>query len=105
MSDFATFRTFITPGILVVCYYVGAVLMPLAALVFWLWLRRRYPVLQELFATGIDAANSVLTRRQKIGIGAAMAVCFFFAEIAWRMMFETMIAYFQMREALVTLAS
>lgn len=105
MRDFLTFQTFITPDVLFVCYYAGAVLMPVMAVLVWHWLRRRYPVLSALWASGVDASERLLTGRQRAAILAAAAIMFILAEIAWRMMFETMIAYFQMRDALMALGT
>ncbi len=105
MSDFVTFRTFITPGILLFGYYFGAAVMPVGFWAFWRWVGHRYPILADLWAGGKDASRRLTTRRQRVWILAAAITGFVCMEVVWRMMFETMIAYFQMRDALMKLAS
>lgn len=103
MIGFATFDSFISPGILVIGYYLGAVAMPFAGAVPWIRLRHRAPALMAFVTGGRDLSDRVLTRRQRLWLFLIAALAFLFAQIVWRMMFETMIAYFQMRDALMTL--
>jgi hypothetical protein len=87
MMDFLTFKSFITPGVLVVCYYAGVLFMPFLAAYLW----------KKLGQLGTASEN----RSKKI---AATVALVFMLELVWRMMFEAMVAYFQMRAALVALA-
>ncbi len=87
MMDFLTFKSFITPEVLVACYYMGVLIMPVLAVYLW---KKLGPLL-----------TSTENRSQQI---AATVALVFMLELFWRMMFEAMIAYFQMRAALVALA-
>ena len=91
MLDFLSFRTFITPSILITFYYIGAVLIPLIGWSASIWIKRRY--FPEL----------VLPKR--FYIYAIFAICFFCAELFWRMIFEFMIAYFDMHDALMRMSA
>ncbi len=86
MMDFLTFKSFITPEVLVACYYVGVLLMPLLAVYLW---KKLGPLLK-----------SAESRSKQIAGTIALVLML---EMFWRMMFETMIAYFQMRAALLAL--
>ncbi len=97
MYDFLTFKTFIAPTVLLVCYYLGAVFMPLASIYM---VRKLAPYFGQ--ATREVAARIPEKYRNRLYF--AMFMAFICMEIIWRMMFETMIAYFQMRQALVGMA-
>jgi len=86
MMDFLTFKSFITPEVLVGCYYVGVLLMPVLAVYLW---KKLVSLLKSADHTGKKIAGTV-----------ALVLML---EVFWRMMFETMIAYFQMRAALLML--
>ena len=91
MWDFLTFRSFIAPDLLIILYYMGAVVMPLFAYLFYLWLRGKLPIEYE-----ID-----IRKRYKYLLYLIMLLFFLSMEIFWRMIFEFMIAYFDMHDALM----
>ncbi len=95
MWDFLTFRSFITPDLLIILYYMGAVVMPLFAYLFYLWLRAKFSMDYE-----ID-----IRKRYRYLFYLAMIISFLSMEIFWRMLFEFMIAYFDMHDALLHIAS
>ncbi len=100
MQDFLEFKRFITPDVLIACYSCGAVLMPL---LLWLtrgWLLRRLGLLETR-----KRLIERLGRRNRLLLTLAMIAVFLAMELAWRMMFETMIAYFQMRDYLQMLST
>jgi hypothetical protein len=97
MYDFLTFKTFIAPAVLLVCYYLGAVVMPLASI----YMVRK---LAPYFGQAARKAAAHIPEKYRNRLYFSMFVAFICMEIIWRMMFEAMIAYFQMREALVGLA-
>lgn len=94
--DFLTFRYLISPYVLLVFYYLGAVMLPLTMWFFWGWLKRRYLRLSQaqnkLGALGRD----YLSPAQRAVIIIGCVLCFFMMELFWRMMFEFVIAYFHM---------
>ena len=102
--DFLSFRRYISPYALLFFYYLGAVLMPLAMVFFWAWLKRRFPVLDDARRQLGDVGRGYLSSTQRVGILLACIACFLFAELFWRMMFEFMIAYFHMATDLQKLA-
>ena len=105
MIDFLTFRSFISPYALILFYYLGALVMPLAAWGAWLWMRRRWPLMGQLFDEGKRVTETSIPRRHRwLAIGLMIAG-FLFMELLWRMLFEFLIAYLQMHEALRQLAA
>jgi len=99
MNDFLSFNHFISPGVLIVTYYMGAVLMPLL-----LWLSRHYLINKISLFSDLDEIRqrifSSLGTRNEILFITAFIMMFFFMELMWRMMFEAMIGYFQMHDYL-----
>lgn len=94
MKDFLTFQTFITPTLLILMYYVGAVLIPLFSWYLERWIKTVYKTEIETYTTF-----------KKRFIGYTVFLIFFFCmEILWRVMFEFFIAYFDMHDALMKLA-
>ena len=87
MWDFLTFNSFITQNILILFYYLGAVVFPII-----LWLKKD-PVLSKLSFIKISDEN-------KTTIYLTILVLFLLMEIFWRMMFEVMIGYFDMHDYL-----
>ena len=100
MYDFLSFKTFIAPSVLLVCYYLGAVMLPLVAVLLGRKLARLFPAL----GGAGEQIKAAIPPKYRLRIYLLMAVMFLCMEIVWRMMFEAMIAYFQMREALVGMA-
>ena len=85
LADLLTFRTFVTPSVLLGVYYLGAVGMPL----FFLYLLRR-----EAFRRIRERLRSAWQWR--LGI----LVMFLAGELSWRIFIEFFVAYFQIRAAL-----
>ncbi|WP_201353690.1 DUF4282 domain-containing protein [Hydrogenimonas urashimensis] len=99
MKDFLTFKTFVTPDVLIFFYYLGAVVVPAA-----LWLFRQYLVERVPFCRKSDemakrlfAASKPI--RKTVVILLVLGL-FLMTELMWRIMFETMIGYFQMHDDL-----
>ncbi len=85
------FRSFVTPVLLLIFYYIGAVVMPLFVWLTWLWLKRKY------------FPEAVLPKQ--IYIYTFFLLGILMMELFWRMMFEIMIAYFDMHDALMKISS
>ena len=99
MMDFLTFRSFISIDILILSYYIGAIVIPIV-----MWLSKSY--LQKKIAL-FDRVNqmfmslfSQLNLKNRIISILLMFFMFISMEIVWRMCFEAMIGYFQMIESL-----
>ena len=107
LSNFLTFKTFITPNILIGMYYFGVVLVPIFSWLLVRWLTNKF----ELLKSVQQLAKQSLTERfkqlsfqnQLLIIGLGLSV-FLIMQLVWRMMFEAMLAYFQMRDYLQTLS-
>ncbi len=96
-----SFRDFVTPSLLFIAYYAGALGIPLLVLLLVRFARQRAP---QLFAVAgqVAEAGDALVARWKLAL--FFAVIFLCMELAWRVMFEFVIAYFQMHAALMTLS-
>ena len=90
MQAFLSFQSFITPKILIIFYYIGAVLVPFAAWITAGYLKRRY--FPDLIIP------------KKIYLYFSILLCFLCMELFWRMIFEVMIAYFDMHDALMRMS-
>jgi len=86
LIDFLTFKTFITPKVLIVFYYLGAVFMPIIV----------YKFRDNIFAK-LGISKPKLNRNLKL----FLFIIFIFAELIWRMMFEFMVGYFDIHNALL----
>ena len=104
MWDFLTFQTFVSPDILILFYYIGAVIFPIV-----MWKARGYLVQKvPLFQTAQNRSKilfNALNTQDKIVVVITFITMFIGMELVWRMMFETVIAYFNMHEYLQILSS
>lgn len=91
MYDFLSFNTFITQDILVLFYYVGAIVVP-----FILYRYKNKFITANGFFEKLESKPKVLL----ISLGI-----FLLLELFWRMMFEAMIGYFDMHEYLYDIAT
>ena len=101
--DFLTFKTFLSIDALIIFYYVGAVFFPVAIWFLTVWLIRRYQLLGGAYKIGKEQIWHLLNKKQKIQLIVFLTLLFLFMELFWRMLFEFLIAYMQMRDALVHL--
>ena len=103
LIDFFAFRSFVSLDVLRVVYAVGALGMPLMAWGVWLWLGR-FRLWRWMRATAADVARQTLPLRWRLAGMGMFVLCLLCLELAWRMMFEFLIAYLQMHDALQWLA-
>ncbi len=101
MIDFLTFQTFITPTLLILMYYIGAILIPLVSWYLARWIQKSY--FSEVSKSIKEEITTRTTAKQRFIIYATFILCFLCIEIFWRMMFEFLIAYFDMHDALMKL--
>jgi len=92
IMDFLTFETFISIPVLIMTYYLGALFIPLI-----LWNQR------ERLKTFLNTLHNhvPVTASQILWVAV---ILFMMGEVMWRMMFEMLIGYFQMREYLQHIA-
>jgi len=99
MTDFLTFKTFISIDILILSYYLGAIIIPLAIWLSKSYLQRKFKILDR-FNTFLKSLFGRLNLKRRLLSIFFMVVVFISMEIVWRMCFEVMIGYFQIVDAL-----
>lgn len=97
MEKFLTFETFITPTLLILIYYVGAVIIPVLGWYFTFWVKKAY--LSDISQSVKDRT----TLKQRFVLSMIFFMTLLCMEIIWRVMFEFFIAYFDMHDALMKL--
>ena len=103
--DYLTFRSFISPHVLVVCYYIGALGVPVGSWFFARWIKRKYLVGSDIYTTGRKMIFSITRTKDRLLFYVLFASVFFCMEIILRLVFEFLIAYFQMRDVLLKLST
>ena len=86
--NYLSFESFISIPVLIASYYIGALIIPAL-----LWYKRSLVI----------KITEVLTRAFPLFTARILftfIILFLICEVVWRMMFEAMIGYFQMREYL-----
>ena len=101
--DFLTFKSFISIEVLIIFYYVGAVILPAGAWFLAAWLLRRYSFADSAYKKGKETVWKSLNKKQQNRLIILFISFFLFMELLWRMMFEFLIAYMQIRDALLQL--
>jgi len=99
--DFLTFNSFLSIPVLIGFYYLGAVVCPFLMWRCMKWLLRKYLWVGDLHAQGKSIVWQQLPNDKKWKLVMLFAGMFIMAELFWRMLFEYLIAFMQMREALV----
>ena len=103
MWDFLTFKSFITVELLILFYYIGAVAVPILLWMLRNYLAGKFSLFQKLQSMQKQFYTTLSNKDRLIYV--VILFCIFLSmEILWRMMFETMIAYFQMRDYLQGMA-
>jgi len=97
--DFFNFDIFISPFILKILYFLGAIFLPALAWLALKKIRRRYPKINAHFS----AAESATGTRFHLLMLMAFTFALICTETLWRVIFEYLIAYLQMREAIMEL--
>jgi hypothetical protein len=103
--DFLTFKTFISIEALILFYYLGALILPVVLWLFLTWLINRYELFKTAYQNTKALLWSSLSTKHRIIFAAFWIVAFLFMELFWRMLFEFLIAYMQIRDALLQLQS
>jgi len=99
--DFLTFDSFISIPVLMGFYYIGAVFCPLVMWRCIRWMVARFSLLEQTYLRGKTLIWQLLPVKQKVKVLLLFMAAFLLAEIFWRMLFEFLIAFMQMRDALV----
>lgn len=102
-NDFLNFKFLISPYVLIVFYYIGAFGIPLGSWVFATWVKNRYWIVSDVYESGKSAALLMTRKRYRVWFSISLVLIFILLEIMWRMIFEFLIAYLQIRDALLQL--
>jgi len=98
---FLTFDLFISGYVLIILYYVGALVCPFVMWRCMRWIISKFSLIEEGYLQGKGLLSRTLPLKQKIKIIFLFSIAFIMAEVFWRMAFEFMIGYIQMHDALV----
>ncbi len=101
LSDFFLFRKFISQDVLIIFYFFGAVVLPFFIWKFYLLIVKKVKIFNSFKDSFSKNIWEKLSIQQKIYFITFFTVMFLFCELIWRMMFEFLIAYMQIRDALV----
>jgi hypothetical protein len=99
--DFITFKSFISTEVLIIFYYIGALILPVGLWILLTWLIRKYKYLNTAYENGKAIVWKSLNKQQQTKLVAFFITSFLFMELFWRMLFEFLIAYMQIRDALL----
>lgn len=104
--DFILFKRFISLYVLIPFYYVGAVGIPFLGWFVLLRVRQQYPSVHAM-EERIDKRLYQTARGKKVrGVFILFfMVIFVFMEIMWRIFFEYLIAFLQIRDTLLRLTA
>ena len=124
MSDFFTFKTFLAQDILNLFYIIGVIMIPIVSWITLLWMLRRYAIFIRFYQgvkrsviitviiwiirkirffnhhIGKKLTWKALSLSQKLKFVGLYLFILIFAEVFLRLIFEYLIAFMQMHEAL-----
>jgi uncharacterized BrkB/YihY/UPF0761 family membrane protein len=98
MQDFLTFKTFISPTVLTIMYSFGLFIMPIFT---WFVISKVKKYIPSQIIEFKNKAFSQMRLQDKVKVIFFALLMLLCMEICWRMMFEFLIAYMQMHDALV----
>lgn len=98
--DFLDFDIFVSMDILKVLYFTGALVLPVFMWMFLQKTHRKFPALASFPFSDDDTVGG---RRSRLLRWMFFALFFIGAEVLWRIVFEYLIAYLQIREILMEL--
>lgn len=99
--DFLSFKSFISTEVLIVFYYLGALILPISVWLLFNWLIIKYDIFNNSYKKGKQWLWKSLSKKQQVIVLMFFIACFLFMELFWRMLFEFLIAYMQIRDALL----
>lgn len=76
-------------------------MLPIGVWLLLTWLIRKYKLVDTTYKNGKEIIWKSLNRKQQTKLIVFFVTSFLFMELFWRMFFEFLIAYMQMRDALL----
>lgn len=101
--DYLIFKRFISIETLIIFYYLGAIIIPVGLAMFAKSLIKKYELINEPYLIGKELLWKLLNNKQKVKLAGLFVLFFIFAQLFWRMLFEFLIAFIQMRDSLLQL--
>ncbi len=98
MMDFLSFKTFISTEVLIVFYYLGALIFPAGIWFLSKWLIHKYHFVDLAHTKGKELLWNSLNKTQKNTIVVTFGLSSLLVEIFWCMLFEFLITYMQMQD-------
>jgi hypothetical protein len=80
---------------------MGAVVMPIFIWFVSRWIMKKIDMIEHGYQASKKMVHQMVSLRYRVVFGLVFMMMFLFMELLWRMMFEFLIAYMQMWEALV----
>ena len=80
---------------------MGAIIMPPFIWFFSRWIMKKSNVLEKSYKSSKVVFSKIIPLKYKLIFIPLFVMMFLFMELLWRMMFEFLIAYFQIRDALL----
>ena len=99
--NFLTFKTFISTEALIIFYYLGAIILPVFSWLLLSFVVQKYKLLKTSYPSGKELFWKLLAKKQQAKFISFFVIAFLFMELFWRMLFEFLIAYMQIRDALL----
>ena len=106
LLDFILFKRFVSLYVLIPFYYIGAVGIPFLGWFTLLRVRQKYPSVHAM-EERIDKLlyQTVVGKKVRAAFVLIFMVIFVLMEIMWRMFFEYLIAFLQIRDSLLQLTA
>jgi len=103
--DFLLFERMVSIPVLIFFYMIGALFCPWVMWRCLRWAVVRFSLLEQMYIKGKSVIWKALPRKQKVRLVLLFVAAFLLAELFWRMLFEYLIAFMQMHDALMKLVS
>jgi len=101
VADFLTFKSFISPSMLIIFYYMGVAALPFVIWQFSTRMTSKYRLFDILHKKGKHLVWKLLSTKQRMTVLFVFLSILTMVELIWRMMFEFLMAYLQIRDSLV----
>ena len=99
--EFIIFKNFISIEVLIVFYYIGAIIFPIMVWLYSKPLIKKYQLFSDSYFKGKDFLWKLLNKKQKVKIIGLLIPFFIFVQLLWRVLFEFLIAFMQIHEVLL----
>lgn len=110
LADFLTLKFLVTPYLILLIYWLGAFVAPLFCwLIAWWLVRKLGPALEPVSASVAEVRDALSARvpykgRIKAFFWLAFISLFLLFELLWRLIFEFLIVYYHIHDALIKIA-